>query len=101
MYGLRWDFLYVQRFEIEPMAWVSVAVPVIVAFLDLESYVAELEFFQPTTLSNVPKLNLISRFPLVKVIVGHLGERIPSDLVRINARKCSSYLLLQSTIKTI
>ena len=28
-----------------------------------------------------------SRFPKVKVIVGHLGERIPSDLFRIDERR--------------
>ena len=28
-----------------------------------------------------------SRFPKAKLIVGHFGERIPSDLVRIEARK--------------
>ena len=27
-----------------------------------------------------------SRFPNLNIIVGHLGERIPSDLVRIDAR---------------
>lgn len=28
-----------------------------------------------------------SRFPKLKIIVGHLGERISSDLVRIDARE--------------
>jgi len=28
--------------------------------------------------------SVISRFPNVKIIVGHLGERMPSDLVRID-----------------
>jgi 2,3-dihydroxybenzoate decarboxylase len=31
-----------------------------------------------------------SRFPKVKVIVGHLGERITSDLFRIDERRLSS-----------
>lgn len=31
--------------------------------------------------------DLDSRFPDLKIIVGHLGERIPSDLVRIDTRK--------------
>ena len=31
-----------------------------------------------------------SRFPNLTVIVGHLGERIPSDLVRINDRTSSA-----------
>lgn len=28
----------------------------------------------------------ISRFPTLKIIVGHMGERIPSDFSRINDR---------------
>ena len=30
--------------------------------------------------------SLYSRFPQLKIIAGHLGERIPSDLFRINER---------------
>ncbi|THU93404.1 amidohydrolase 2 [Dendrothele bispora CBS 962.96] len=36
---------------------------------------------------------VFDRFPNLKVIVGHLGERIPSDLVRIDTRKASHHLL--------
>ncbi|PPQ94277.1 hypothetical protein CVT25_004934 [Psilocybe cyanescens] len=35
---------------------------------------------------------LISRFPKLKIIVGHLGERISSDLVRIDTREYPSQL---------
>ena len=34
-------------------------------------------------------MDTISRFPALKVISGHLGERIPSDLFRINERTSS------------
>lgn len=34
-----------------------------------------------------------SRFPKLKVIVGHLGERIPSDLFRLDERKSACQVL--------
>lgn len=36
-------------------------------------------------------IHLHSRFPALKIISGHLGERIPSDLFRINDRKFTRY----------
>jgi hypothetical protein len=32
-----------------------------------------------------------SRFPSLKVLVGHLGERVPSDIWRINDRMFPVY----------
>lgn len=34
-----------------------------------------------------------SRFPKAKLIVGHFGERIPSDLIRIESRKSSWFFV--------
>jgi len=41
--------------------------------------------FQINVVPQLPEANnLPSRFPKLKVIVGHLGERIPSDFWRID-----------------
>ena len=54
-------------------------------------FLSELSIFSaaPEYLANAINTdsNPRSRFPTVKVVVGHLGERIPSDLWRIDESK--------------